>query len=223
MALVHCTKCGHYPVSTKAPKCRRCGAAPYQPSKVAPTAIAPAAPSQATERAGSLAKRVPAYAQVCGILALALAVAGLFIPLVGVLFLTPIAIVFGSVALYGRYKVVGVATLVVVIVNFLISPTFWLNLLASASESQASVNRWLALFDVAGVIGMLYLSVRKPQRLATTTNGGQRRGLGAVALWTSVTTALAVAAAVTYRLLPSGGFAPVPSSPGSVSPPSWRA
>jgi hypothetical protein len=93
-------------------------------------------------------------------LALALAVAGVFIPFLGVLFLTPIAIILGCVALQGGYKVVGVTTLVVVIVNFLTSPTFWLNILAGASEPEASGNRWLAFFDIAGVVAMLYLAAR---------------------------------------------------------------
>ena len=57
------------------------------------------------------------------------------------LFLTPIAIVLGTVALYGGYKVLGVTTLVVVIINFLISPTFWLNLYAEfANQAKAREN-----------------------------------------------------------------------------------
>src|SRR5487761_1705175 len=114
MALVHCTKCGHYPVSPSAPKCPRCGAPSYRASRLAPTAIAPVAPSQAAQSPGPLSEHVPAYAQMCGILALALAVAGVVIPVVGVLFVTPVAIVLGTVALYGGYKGVGVTTLVVV-------------------------------------------------------------------------------------------------------------
>ncbi len=223
MALVHCTKCGHYPVSTSAPKCPRCGAPPYQASKLAPTIIAPEPSSRGTAGSSSLTKQVPAYAQVSGFLALALAVAGVFIPFVGVLFLTPIAIVLGCVALYGGYKVVGVTTLVVVIVNFLISPTFWLNILAGASESGASANRWLACFDVFGVIAMLYLTVRKPRRLGnpTVVYPVGRRNVRSIAVFSSVAAVLFILAAIAYRFVPSAEFAPAPSSPARpVSPPS---
>jgi hypothetical protein len=221
MALVHCTKCGHYPVSTSAPKCPRCGAPPYRASKLAPTAIALEPSSRGTAGSGSLTKQIPAYAQICGILALALAVAGVFIPFVGVLFLTPIAIVFGCVALYGGYKVVGVTTLVVVIVNFLISPTFWLNIVAGASESGASGNRWLACFDIAGVIGMLYLTVRKPRRPGDriTAYPVGRRNVRIIAVFSSVAAGLLILAALAYRFVPSGEFAPGRSSP---VPPSSR-
>ncbi|MGO9265754.1 MAG: hypothetical protein ACLQBA_12870 [Candidatus Binataceae bacterium] len=226
MALVHCTKCGHYPVSTSAPKCPRCGASPYRAPKLAPTAIAPEESSRATESSKSITKQVPAYAQICGILAVALAVAGVFIPLVGVLFLTPIAIVLGSVALYGGYKVVGVTTLVVVIVNFLITPTFWLNILAGASESGASGNRWLACFDIVGVSAMLYLTVRKPRRPGnhTVTYPIGRRNVRSVAGFSSVAAGLLILAAIAYRFVPSAEFAPAPSSPARpVSPPSPAA
>ena len=213
MALIHCTKCGHYPVSTSAPKCPRCGAPPYRASKLAPTAVAPMVPSQATDRSRSLSEQVPAYAQVAGILALALAVAGVFIPFVGVLFLTPIAIGLGTVALYGRYKVVGVTTLVVVIVNFLISPTFWLNLYAGASDSQASINRWLACFDIAGVAVMLYLSVRQPRRVERRTPSTQRRSLGPVATLSSAFAAVIVVAGIAYRFVLPPEPTPAPSTP----------
>jgi len=141
--------------------------------------------------------------------------------LVGVLFLTPIAIVLGSVALYGGYKVVGVTTLVVVIVNFLISPTFWLNLLAGASESGASGNRWLAYFDIAGVIAMLYLTVRKPRRPEnpTVTYPVGRRNLRSVAVFSSVAGGLLILAAIAYHFVPSAELPPTPSSPARpVSP-----
>jgi hypothetical protein len=215
MALVHCTKCGHYPVSTNAPKCPRCGAPPYRAPKLPPTVVAPQLPSRAAQSTGSLTKQVPAYAQICGILALALAVAGVFIPFLGVLFLTLIAIILGCVALHGGYKVVGVTTLVVVIVNLLISPTFWLNILAGASEPEASGNRWLAFFDIAGVVAMLYLAVRKPhqptnRRLAYPPG---RRTLRSIAVLSSVAAGLLVLAAIAYRFVPSAEVTPGPSSP----------
>lgn len=59
MALVHCTKCGHHPVSTTAVKCPRCGAPRYgatDPSKpVAPvvTQVPQRTPSAARARSVS--------------------------------------------------------------------------------------------------------------------------------------------------------------------------
>src|SRR5262249_28515486 len=50
---------------------------------------------------GLMEAEVPAYAKVCGILALILAIVGVVIPVFGVLFITPLAIVFGSIGLYG--------------------------------------------------------------------------------------------------------------------------
>ncbi|HVA15274.1 MAG TPA: NHL repeat-containing protein, partial [Stellaceae bacterium] len=145
----------------------------------------------------------------------------MFIPVLGVLFVTPIAIVLGAVALYGGYKVVGVATLVVVIVNFLISPTFWLNLLAGASESGASGNRWLACFDIGGVGVMLYLSVRKPRRPERRTASGEQRSLGTLTALSSVAAAVVVVAAIAYRFIPSPESASGPSPPARpVSSPS---
>lgn len=104
---------------------------------------------------------VPPYAKACGILALIVAIAGVAIPVVGVLFITPIAIVLGAVALYGGYKGIGIATLIIVAVNLIISPTFWANIGAGATFAGASGNRFLTYFDIIGVIALLYLAVRK--------------------------------------------------------------
>lgn len=106
-------------------------------------------------------REVPAYAKLCGILALIFAIVGTVIPIVGVLFITPLAILFGAAALYGGYKGIGIATPIIVVVNLLISPTFWLNIGAGATQAEASANRFLTYFDTVGVIAMLYLAVRR--------------------------------------------------------------
>lgn len=103
----------------------------------------------------------PGYARVCGILALILAIVGVLIPVIGVLFITPPAIILGAISLYGGYKGIGVATLVIVVVNLVISPSFWLNIGAGASYHGASGNRFLAYFDAIGVVAMLYLVARR--------------------------------------------------------------
>lgn len=104
---------------------------------------------------------VPGYAKACGILALIVAIVGFVIPVVGVLFITPIAIILGAIALYSGYKGMGIATLIIVTVNLIVSPTFWANIGAGASFAGASSNRFLTYFDAIGVIVMLYLAVRK--------------------------------------------------------------
>lgn len=106
---------------------------------------------------------VPGYAKVCGILALILAIVSVLIPVIGVLYFTPLAIILGVVALYGGYKGMGIATIIVVVVNLIISPTFWANIGAGAKFAGASSNRFLTYFDLIGVVIMLYLVVRKKQ------------------------------------------------------------
>jgi len=102
---------------------------------------------------------IPGYAKICGIIALILAIVGFIVPVAGVLFITPLAIIFGSIALYGGYKGIGIATLVINAVNLLVSPTFWLNVGAGAVYSQASGNRFLSYFDVVGIVVMIFLAV----------------------------------------------------------------
>ena len=108
-------------------------------------------------------REVPGYAKVCGILALIFAIIGVVIPVVGVLFITPLAILFGAAALYGGYKGMGIAALVVNVINLIISPTFWLNIGAGQTIEGAAANRFLTYFDAIGVIVMFLLVARKPK------------------------------------------------------------
>jgi hypothetical protein len=48
-----------------------------------------------------------------------------------------------------------------VVINLVISPTFWLNIGAGATIANAGSNRFLTYFDAIGVVAMLYLAVRK--------------------------------------------------------------
>jgi len=104
---------------------------------------------------------VPGYAKVTGIAGLILAVVSVIIHVAGVLFLTPLAVIMGSVALYGHYKGIGIAILIISVVNLLISPTFWLNTGASSTISGVSGNRFLTYLDLIGVIVMFTLVVRR--------------------------------------------------------------
>ena len=101
-----------------------------------------------------MAHEVPGYAQICGIVAIALAIAGVLVPVIGVLFITPVAIVLNAVALWGGYRPIGLITIVIILVNLLISPSFWLNVGAGAAYSEAVANRFLTYFDIAGVLAM---------------------------------------------------------------------
>jgi hypothetical protein len=101
------------------------------------------------------------YAKGFAIAGLVFAIAGVFIPFVGVLFLTPIAIIFGAIALYGGEKGKGIAILVINAINLIISPTFWLNVGAGALEKGAYGNLILSYFDVIGIVVMIYLAIRK--------------------------------------------------------------
>jgi hypothetical protein len=109
-------------------------------------------------------REIHGYAQVCGILAIALAIAGCIIPVVGVLFITPIAIVANALALHGGYRRVALATTVVVLVNLMVSPTFWLNVAAGAMGPDFNANRVLSYFDAVGVVAMLSL-IAWPRRV----------------------------------------------------------
>lgn len=114
-----------------------------------------------TVNVSTKANEVQGYAKVCGILSLIAAIISFLVPMVGVLFIVPIAIILGALALYGGYKGVGIATIVIVSVNLIVSPTFWANIGAGAKFSGASGNRFLTYFDVIGVAAMIYLAARK--------------------------------------------------------------
>jgi hypothetical protein len=107
------------------------------------------------------APEVPGYAKASGIIALILAIIGAIVPVIGVLFITPLAIILGVVALYGGYKGIGIAVIVVVAVNLIISPTFWLNVGAGATQAGAAGNRMLTYIDVIGIIVMIYFAAKK--------------------------------------------------------------
>lgn len=107
------------------------------------------------------ASEVPAYAKACGIISLIIAIIAMIVPVVGVLFIAPIAILFGAVSLYGGYKGMGIATLIIIAIDLVISPTFWLNIAAGETQPGAVGNRMLTYFDVIGLIAMLYLAVRR--------------------------------------------------------------
>ena len=112
-------------------------------------------------KAVTTAPEVPGYAKASGIVALILAIVGLVVPIVGVLFITPLAVILGAVALYGGYKGIGIAVIIIVAVNLIISPTFWLNIAAGATQEGATGNRMLTYIDVIGLAVMIYFAAKK--------------------------------------------------------------
>jgi hypothetical protein len=103
---------------------------------------------------------VPGYAKASGIIALILAIVGFIVPVFGVLFIIPIAILLGCVALYGGYKGIGIAVLVIAAVKLIISPTFWLNIGAGTLDGGGA-NQLITYVNVIGIVVMVYLAARK--------------------------------------------------------------
>lgn len=95
---------------------------------------------------------IPAYASVFGVLALISAMLSFLIPVIGPLLITPFAIVFGLIALFGGAQGMGAVTIVIIVVNLIISPTFWVNLYVGGTQVDAGFNRSLANFDIWGVV-----------------------------------------------------------------------
>lgn len=105
---------------------------------------------------------VPGYARILGVTALIFAILGVIIPIFGVLVLTPISILLGGIALWARYRGIGITILVINAVNLVISPTFWINIGFSTSK-HGVISRLITDVDVLGIlILMLFVGIRKP-------------------------------------------------------------
>lgn len=102
---------------------------------------------------------IPGYAKICGILALIFAIVGWIVPVLGVILITPIAIILGILALRGGSKGMGIASTIIIVVNLLISPSFWVNVGLGAVGSKG--NSLMTWFDIIGVISMFYFIVKK--------------------------------------------------------------
>jgi hypothetical protein len=100
---------------------------------------------------------VPLYATLCGIFALVAAILSFLIPIAGPLFITLIAVFLGGIAILGGSKGLGVATAVIVTVNLVISPSFWISLTGS-NQNGGNANFTIAFIDIIAVI-LLYVSM----------------------------------------------------------------
>ena len=85
------------------------------------------------------------------------AILAVVIPILGVLWFSPLAVILGIIALKGGAKGFGIAVLVIVAVNMVISPTFWLNIGAGSQMPGAGANRMVTYINVFGVLGMILL------------------------------------------------------------------
>ena len=97
------------------------------------------------------------------VIALILTLVAFLVPVVGVLLVAPLAIICTCIALYGGdFNSLGLISTILIIVNYLISPTFWANIAASANSGGP--NLFLCWFGLIGSILMLGLIVRKYTR-----------------------------------------------------------
>lgn len=96
------------------------------------------------------------YAVACGVVGLILSILGFIVPIYGVMFGSAGAALFGVMAVYGRSRGLGIAILVLVAVNCVISPTWW----AAVSVPEATGSWALAWISVLGVVSMLVLLAR---------------------------------------------------------------
>lgn len=102
--------------------------------------------------------KVPAWARAFGVLALVAAIVAFVVPFVGVVFVTIPAAILGIVALSGGDRKLGMTVFIIVAVNVIISPSFWLNLWAGSAGSGASSsnpNIVFATLDVLSVLAMI--------------------------------------------------------------------
>jgi hypothetical protein len=99
--------------------------------------------------------KVPAWARAFGVLALVAAIVSVLVPVIGPIFITIPAAILGIIALIGGDRKLGITVFVIVAVNLIISPSFWLNFFAGATQKEASPNRWFAFLDIILSVGMI--------------------------------------------------------------------
>ena len=90
-------------------------------------------------------------------LALPAAIAALLVPFVGVLFITIPAAMVGIVALYGGDRKLGMTVFIIVAVNVIVSPSFWLNLWVGSADRGLSgnPNMVFAILDIFSGLAMI--------------------------------------------------------------------
>jgi hypothetical protein len=101
--------------------------------------------------------KVPAWARAFGVLALVAAIAAFLVPFVGVIFITIPAAILGIIALSGGDRKLGMTVFIIVAVNIIISPSFWLNLWAGSANQGLSQNpnMLFAILDILSGLAMV--------------------------------------------------------------------
>jgi uncharacterized membrane protein YdjX (TVP38/TMEM64 family) len=100
-------------------------------------------------------------AKTASTIALVLAIACFLVPFIGALFLPPFAILAICIGLYkGDFKNFSVASTVIIIINYFISPTFWLAAASADRDPRAGATRFLLWIAIIGSMVMIGLVIR---------------------------------------------------------------
>lgn len=112
---------------------------------------------------------------VLGVLALITAILAFIVPVLGVLYFSPLSALLGIGALWRGARGYGIAVTIILAVNMVVSPTFWANLAAGSQMAGASGNRLITYVNVFGVLLMLALLFRRRGKVVSISSntGGQ--------------------------------------------------
>ena len=86
------------------------------------------------------------------------AIAAFLVPFFGVIVITIPAAIVGIIAWYGGHRKWGMTVFIIVAVNIIISPSFWLNLWAGAAgagTSSSNPNMVFAILDMLSGLAMV--------------------------------------------------------------------
>jgi hypothetical protein len=99
------------------------------------------------------------YARLCGALGLILAILGFIVPAYGVLLGSSAAAVLGIGAVYGGATGMGIATMILVVLNCVISPMFWIAV-EFGGDTGLDAFAWISVASV----GVMLILIARPQR-----------------------------------------------------------
>jgi hypothetical protein len=112
---------------------------------------------------GNLQREPSAVTKTFAILAIILSLSAFMLPIVGVLFVAPLAVICACIALYGSdFNSLGLVSAILIIVNYIISPSFWANI--GTGTQNGGPHLFLTWFGIIGSIAMIGLIVRKYTR-----------------------------------------------------------
>jgi hypothetical protein len=108
-------------------------------------------------------KRQPSdFTTVMAISGLLISVAGFNIPIIGVAFVTPFAIIPTVIALLkGDFKNCAAISAILIVVNYLASPTFWMMFPNGFRSTASPLDILFVWFDIVGSLILILLLIRK--------------------------------------------------------------